>query len=77
MWVVYLRPFVLALIILQGRTTAQKSGKNVTCVWCRAEWVLPDAGKGKGKAIGEEGYVNLAAIAGVSPQRDTSSCKSL
>ncbi|KAK0240934.1 hypothetical protein EDD85DRAFT_763132 [Armillaria nabsnona] len=61
----------------QWRTTAQNSGKNVTCVWCRAEWVLPDAGKGegkgKGKAIGEEGYVNLAAVAGVSPQRDTSS----
>ncbi|KAK0194810.1 hypothetical protein F5146DRAFT_923008 [Armillaria mellea] len=57
----------------QWRTTAQNSGKNVTCVWCRAEWVLPDAGKGKGKAVGEEGYVNLAAVAGVSPQRDTSS----
>ncbi|KAK0505398.1 hypothetical protein EDD18DRAFT_1129186 [Armillaria luteobubalina] len=59
----------------QWQATALKSGKNVTCVWCRAEWVLPDAGKGKGKgkAIGEEGYVNLAAVAGVSPQRDTSS----
>ncbi|KAG7441567.1 uncharacterized protein BT62DRAFT_473049 [Guyanagaster necrorhizus] len=57
----------------QWRTTAQKSGKKVTCVWCRAEWVLPDAGKGKGKAIGDEGYVNLAAVAGVSTQRDTSS----
>ncbi|KAK0448525.1 hypothetical protein EV421DRAFT_1782786 [Armillaria borealis] len=57
----------------QWRTTAQNSGKNVTCVWCRAEWVLPDAGKGKGKAIGEEGYVNLAAVAGLSSQRDTSS----
>ncbi|KAK0225282.1 hypothetical protein IW262DRAFT_1354538 [Armillaria fumosa] len=57
----------------QWQATARKSGKNVTCVWCRAEWVLPDAGKGKGKAIGEEGYVNLAAVAGVSPQRDTSS----
>ncbi|KAK0462400.1 uncharacterized protein EV420DRAFT_1524548 [Desarmillaria tabescens] len=57
----------------QWRTTAQNSGKNVTCVWCRAEWVLPNAGKGKGKAIGDEGYVNLAAVAGVSTERDTSS----
>ncbi|KAK0213389.1 hypothetical protein DFS33DRAFT_121896 [Desarmillaria ectypa] len=55
----------------QWRTTAQNSGKNVTCVWCRAEWVFPDASKGK--AIVDEGYVNLAAVAGVSTQRDTSS----
>ncbi|KAK0462385.1 uncharacterized protein EV420DRAFT_1745806 [Desarmillaria tabescens] len=36
-------------------TWCKNLGKNVTCVWCRAEWVLPNVGKGKGKAIGDEG----------------------
>ncbi|KAG7442572.1 uncharacterized protein BT62DRAFT_982451 [Guyanagaster necrorhizus] len=59
--------------ILCSLCSYPSKGKKVTCVWCRAEWVLRDAGKGKGKAIGDEGYVNLAAVAGVSTQRDTSS----
>ncbi|KAI0819496.1 hypothetical protein BC628DRAFT_1016088 [Trametes gibbosa] len=46
----------------------------VTCVFCRAEWTAPTAaGKGKGKGVTREGYVNLADVAGVSPARDTSS----
>ncbi|TFK46618.1 hypothetical protein OE88DRAFT_1667229 [Heliocybe sulcata] len=42
------------------------------CVFCRAEWVVPGpAGAKAGRSA--EGYVNLAGVAGLSPQRDTSS----
>ncbi|KAI0664601.1 hypothetical protein C8Q70DRAFT_1987 [Cubamyces menziesii] len=47
---------------------------NVTCVFCRAKWTLPaSAGAGRAAARSTEGYLNLAAVAGVSPVRDTSS----
>ncbi|KIM77496.1 hypothetical protein PILCRDRAFT_76604 [Piloderma croceum F 1598] len=54
---------------------ARTSGNNLTCVWCRAKWILPASGNGaaSGSMI-SEGYVNLGSVAGVNTVRDTSSC---
>ncbi|KAI0053364.1 hypothetical protein FA95DRAFT_1579484 [Auriscalpium vulgare] len=52
-----------------------KSTPNLTCVWCRAKWIVPGPARGGGRGSGagsSEGYINLAAAAGLSPQRDTS-----
>ncbi|KAF9242084.1 hypothetical protein BU15DRAFT_44359 [Melanogaster broomeanus] len=65
---------------------AKSSPTNITCVFCRAPWVdLDSAGKGKGKRVGNassgaevgvsEGYLNLGALAGLSGERDTSTCE--
>jgi len=43
-----------------------------TCVFCRSEWVVPGAAGAKA-GRSSEGYLNLASVAGLSPQRDTSS----
>ncbi|KAI0636763.1 hypothetical protein C8Q77DRAFT_1094450 [Trametes polyzona] len=52
---------------------AKAAKGGVTCVFCRAKWAGPAAhGRGKGGARTAEGYINLADVAGVSPQRDTS-----
>lgn len=57
--------------------TAKKSGKDVTCVWCRNEWPTGTTG-GKGKSKMNEpsydsmGYLNMASIAGMRRSRDTS-----
>ena len=54
---------------------------NATCVFCRASVAsaAPAAGSSRAKPSGSarisEGYINLAAEAGISPVRDTSSCK--
>ncbi|EIN06971.1 hypothetical protein PUNSTDRAFT_135671 [Punctularia strigosozonata HHB-11173 SS5] len=48
-----------------------KRSSTVTCVWCRAAWIRPGASSAGPRSGG--GYVNLAAVAGVSPVRDTSS----
>lgn len=64
----------------QWQRTAARTGKDLTCVWCRAPWVLPrDAGAGTGGgAVGarraEGGYLNLAGAGDVSPERDTTTC---
>ncbi|OCF55713.1 hypothetical protein L486_06464 [Kwoniella mangroviensis CBS 10435] len=58
--------------------TARSKGNDVTCVWCRSPWPTEDggAGKGKGKASGPQyssmGYLNMAAEAGMSRERDVS-----
>ena len=49
-----------------------KAGGKLTCVWCRATYKDMHAG-GRGGVTMSEGYVNLAEIAGVSRERDTSS----
>jgi len=55
---------------------ARTSGKNLTCVWCRAKWVLPTTGAGAaGGSMTSEGYMNLGNVAGVDNVRDTSSCE--
>ena len=58
-----------------GQRTAASSGKVLTCVWCRARWVVdrPDGGGIKKN----KGYLNLSGVAGVSPVRDTSTCKNI
>lgn len=59
--------------------TARQKGQRVTCVFCRAHWVVESTGAGAGVgrkgAAAPEGYVNLADAAGVSTARDTSSCR--
>jgi hypothetical protein len=53
-----------------------RAAATLTCVWCRAKWV--DVGSSTGANAKtrstSEGYLNLGAVAGVSPVRDTSSC---
>ena len=62
-----------------GQRTAASNGKDLTCVWCRARWIVarPSSGAGGGvkRSMGAFGYMNLADVAGVSPVRDTSTCK--
>ncbi|KII88331.1 hypothetical protein PLICRDRAFT_140436, partial [Plicaturopsis crispa FD-325 SS-3] len=50
----------------------RSSGNNPTCVWCRAKWVMPAPAGGSGAGRAAQGYINLAGVAGLSPQRDTS-----
>jgi len=63
----------------QWATTARQKGQQVTCVFCRANWVGAGAGANAGKSAAAggsryaEGYVNLADVAGVNAVRDTSS----
>lgn len=69
---------------------AKTAKRNLTCVFCRAKWVLAGAGAAGGGGAGAaggggaaaargsrrtaEGYLNLGAVAGLSPVRDTSTC---
>ncbi|KIL64334.1 hypothetical protein M378DRAFT_186759 [Amanita muscaria Koide BX008] len=60
----------------QWQASNLRSGKSVTCVWCRAEMNTGGVVKGR-KSKGtrtnsDEGYLNLATVAGLSPVRDTS-----
>ena len=67
------------LYFISGQRTAASNGKDLTCVWCRARWIVarPSSGAGGGvkRSMGAFGYMNLADVAGVSPVRDTSTCK--
>ena len=57
------------LASLAGR----RSAAQLTCVWCRAKW--PSGAKsGAGASPTSEEYINLGSVAGLSGQRDTSSC---
>ncbi|PPQ91350.1 hypothetical protein CVT25_004117 [Psilocybe cyanescens] len=63
----------------QWQGTSARTGKELTCVWCRAEWVVaPGVQAGVGVGVGVSrtaygrGYINLANISGQSPVRDTS-----
>jgi hypothetical protein len=70
---------LVCLLTSELAVGARTSGKNLTCVWCRAKWILPASGSGNGAASGSmtsEGYINLgSSVAGVDTVRDTSSCK--
>ena len=46
---------------------------QLTCVWCRAKWPV-GVKDGAGAKPTSEGYVNLGGVAGLSGERDTSSC---
>jgi hypothetical protein len=55
------RSFFLGLMILcVGRTTSVNSGNQLSCVWCRARWVVPGHGAASDAADvgarGQEGY---------------------
>ena len=56
---------------------AKTKGRDITCVFCRAKWYVASnaAPGGSRKAQVSEGYLNLASAAGLSPVRDTSSCR--
>ena len=70
------RFWFLMLIRRVGQTTLRTQGKKLTCVFCRADWIVPGgSGAGSGSArVGAGGYLNLSQVAGLSPQRDTSTC---
>ncbi|PCH37651.1 hypothetical protein WOLCODRAFT_113901 [Wolfiporia cocos MD-104 SS10] len=57
----------------QWAATAQRSGKGITCVFCRAKWAVAGPAGGAGVSRSSEGYINLGDVAGLSPVRDTSS----
>lgn len=72
--------FCILLIVLirtAGKGTSQRSGKELTCVWCRAKWTVAPGVGGANVARGSfnGGYINLANVSGQSPVRDTSTCK--
>ncbi|KAE9402508.1 hypothetical protein BT96DRAFT_855706 [Gymnopus androsaceus JB14] len=58
----------------QWRTTKQKQGQALSCVYCRSDWTGTTAAGGTGGAAAhtDEGFVNLAGVSGVSTVRDTS-----
>ena len=60
-----------------GRKTSANTGKELTCVWCRAPWAVHGpAASAAGVKRAAGGYINLAGAAGLSPVRDTSTCTS-
>ncbi|KAF8236732.1 hypothetical protein L208DRAFT_1390229 [Tricholoma matsutake] len=57
----------------QWQASTVRDGKPLTCVWCRARWVLPASAGASGSGTKRsEGYINLADVSGISPVRDTS-----
>lgn len=60
-------------------TGAKSKRGNVTCVFCRAPWAAPGPSTNPGASIqrSREGYINLSAVAGLSPIRDTSTCRNI
>ncbi|KAF8163789.1 hypothetical protein B0H34DRAFT_650575 [Crassisporium funariophilum] len=58
----------------QWQKTAASNRKDLTCVWCRAQWVMaaPAGGAVGGVKRSMGGYINLSGVANVSPVRDTS-----
>lgn len=57
---------------------AKTKGADITCPFCRAKWPAAAVAAAGGRAVGArggDGYLNLANAAGLSPVRDTSTCK--
>ncbi|KAG6846456.1 hypothetical protein H0H93_013873, partial [Arthromyces matolae] len=59
-------------ICYERRISTTNSGKPLTCVWCRARWVLPTssaaaAAASAGGTRGRDGYINLAGVSGIGP----------
>jgi len=58
----------------QWSATAKRSGSKLTCVYCRTAWPEGSiAGSSKGVVGVSGGYMNLAGLAGLNTERDTSS----
>eukprot|EP00611_Tribonema_gayanum_P027067 TRINITY_DN6589_c0_g1_i4.p1 TRINITY_DN6589_c0_g1~~TRINITY_DN6589_c0_g1_i4.p1 ORF type:complete len:479 (+),score=164.23 TRINITY_DN6589_c0_g1_i4:36-1472(+) len=51
-----------------------RMGRQISCPYCRQPW--QDAAGSAAARIGQEGYTNMAAVAGLSMQRDTSTYNS-
>ncbi|KAN0125069.1 hypothetical protein V8E52_001621, partial [Russula decolorans] len=51
----------------------RRSAAQLTCIWCRAKWPS-GARSGAGASPISEAYINLRSVAGLSNERDTSSC---
>ena len=56
-------------VLFAGR----RSTPQLTCVWCRAKWPMDVKGGADAKPT-SGGYINLGGVAGLSGERDTSSC---
>jgi len=60
----------------QWKRTAASKGTQLTCVWCRARWIVAQPAGGTSgsvkRSMGRYGYINLSDVADVSPVRDTS-----
>ncbi|KAJ7210694.1 hypothetical protein GGX14DRAFT_624755 [Mycena pura] len=58
----------------QWKQTSRNKGAKVTCMYCRAEWPTAGGAGATADVAREAGttYVNVASVANVSPQRDTS-----
>ena len=64
----------LSILSPVSSLAGRRSAVQLTCVWCRAKW--PSAAKsGAGASPNFEEYINLGGIAGLSGERDTSSCE--
>ncbi|KAJ6533770.1 hypothetical protein DFH09DRAFT_1043726 [Mycena vulgaris] len=61
----------------QWKQTSGKQGTKLTCIYCRAVWPSAAAAAGAAGGSGARrtsgGYLNISDVAGVSPQRDTTS----
>nr|GAT50740.1 predicted protein [Mycena chlorophos] len=59
----------------QWQNTSLTQNKPLTCIYCRSKWPQPSGGASGsgagGRAAVNEGYVNLAGVAGVDSVRDT------
>jgi hypothetical protein len=64
-----------ARYLLGSRSEAAR--QKLTCVWCRAPWATSSTAGSSRAGRSAEGYLNLADVAGVNAERDTSSCKSV
>ncbi|KAJ6471811.1 hypothetical protein C8R47DRAFT_1147143 [Mycena vitilis] len=67
---------VHAVCFAQWKQTSAKQSNKLTCIYCRAVWptAAPAAGgsRGAGARTSSGGYLNMSGVAGLSPQRDTS-----
>jgi hypothetical protein len=63
----------LSSLLSVASLTGRRSAAQLTCVWCRAKWQR--GGKTKDSASpASRVYVNLGEVAGLSGERDTSTC---
>ncbi|KAF9078321.1 hypothetical protein BDP27DRAFT_1440792 [Rhodocollybia butyracea] len=59
----------------QWKTTKQRQGQSLTCVYCRSDLSGSTSAVGGTSGVAsrsDEGFVNLASVSGVSTTRDTS-----
>jgi hypothetical protein len=70
-------PLTLSDYLCSGQASSSRDGKPLTCVWCRARWIIPastSAGTSGDSLRRSDGYINLADVSGASPIRDTNTC---